>query len=107
MNNYYRITGYCEQEDFCFIIDSNEAFDKLWQFSSFLIQRGFIVLEVGNNSKFLDGNIARIDVDTEKMVLRANAKGKPEYINKTVDDITYRAVKVADKVYIPDRNKIL
>ena len=61
MNNYYRITGYCEQEDFCFIMDCYGMFEKLWQFSSYLLQKGLKVLEVGNESKFTDGNIDRIE----------------------------------------------
>ncbi len=103
MNNYYRITGYCEQKDFCFIIDCNGAFEKLWQFSSLLIQKGLKVLEVGNEAKFTDGNISCIAENTDKLILRATADGKPEYIMQTIDGITYKAVKVADKIYIPDR----
>ena len=37
MENYFRITGYDEKDDFCFIIDSNGMFEKLWQFSAFLV----------------------------------------------------------------------
>ncbi len=105
MNNYYRITGYCEQEDFCFILDCHGAFEKLWQFSSLLVQKGLKVLEVGNDTKFTDGNISRIAENTEKIVLRANAKGKPKYITQTVNGIAHKAVKVADKIYIPDRTQ--
>lgn len=103
MNNYYRITGYCENEDFCFIMDCYGMFEKLWQFSSYLLQKGLKVLEVGNDTKFMNGNIDRIDEDSEKMYLRANAKGKPEYVTYTINGVTYKAVKVADKIYIPDR----
>ena len=78
-------------------------FEKLWQFSSYLLQKGLKVLEVGNDTKFMDGNIDRIDEDGEKMFLRANAKGKPEYTTQSINGITYKAVKVADKIYIPDR----
>ncbi len=105
MNNYYRITGYCEQEDFCFILDCYGMFEKLWQFSSFLIQKGLKVLEVGGESKFTDGNLSRIVENTEKVVLRANAKGKPEYVTQTIDGVTYKAVKVADKVYVPNKGQ--
>ena len=103
MNNYYRITGYCEKEDFCFIIDCYGMFEKLWQFSSYLLQKGLKVLEVGNADKFLDGNIDRIQENTDKMLLRANYDGKPEYLTQTIDGITYKSVKVADKIYIPDK----
>ena len=62
-------------------------------------------MEVGNESKFTDGNIDRIEENSEKIFLRANADGKPEYITQTVNGVTYKAVKVADKVYIPDRTQ--
>lgn len=107
MNNYYRITGYCEKEDFCFIMDCYGMFEKLWQFSSYLLQKGLKVLEVGNDTKFMNGNIDRIDEDSEKMYLRANAKGKPEYVTYTINGVTYKAVKVADKVYVSDRTQTL
>lgn len=107
MNNYYRITGYCEQEDFSFILDCYGAFEKLWQFSSLLVQKGLKVLEVGNETKFTDGNIAHITENTEKVVLRASAKGKPEYITQTINGVSYKAVKIADKIYIPDQTQTI
>ena len=86
-------------------MDCYGAFEKLWQFSSFLLQKSLKVLEVGNDTKFMDGNINRIDENTEKIFLRANAIGKPEYITQTVNGIIYKAVKVADKIYIADRTQ--
>ena len=103
MNNYYRITGYCEQEDFCFIMDCYGMYEKLWQFSSLLIQKGLKVLEVGSDAKFLDGNIERIDRNDDKLILRATAEGKPEYTTRTIDGVKYKAVKVGDMIYVPDR----
>lgn len=105
MNNYYRITGYCESEDFCFIMDCYGMFEKLWQFSSYLLQKGLKVLEVSNADKFLDGNISHASENAERLILRANAKGKPEYVTQMIDGITYKAVKVADKIYIPDKTQ--
>lgn len=107
MSNYFRITGYCESEDFCFIMDCQGAFEKLWQFSSFLVQKGLQVLEVGSDAKFLDGNIPRAPENAEKLLLRANAKGKPEYVTQTIDGVTYKTVKVADKFYVPDRTQAI
>ena len=72
-------------------------FEKLWQFSSFLLTKGLQVLEISNDEKFLDGNISRADYNSEQVILRANAKGKPEYITQSVDGVTYKAVKVAEK----------
>ena len=103
--NYYRITGYCPENDFCFIVDSNGMFEKLWQFSSLLIQKGLKVLEVSNLEKIIDINIKPSPEDKEHIILRANADGKPEYITQTIDGITYKAVKVGDKIYIPNKEE--
>ncbi len=107
MNNYYRITGYYEQKDFCFILDCYGKFEKLWQFSSYLILKGLKVLEVGNAEKFMDGNLERITEPSDKLILRATAHGMPEYTKQTIDGITYKATKVADKIYLPDRTQTI
>ncbi|WP_251547940.1 hypothetical protein [Pumilibacter intestinalis] len=107
MSNYFRITGYCESEDFCFILDCYGMFEKLWQFSSFLVQKGLKILEVSSTDKFLDGNIPRAPENVDKLLLRASAKGKPEYVTQAIDGVTYTAVKVADKFYVPDRTQAI
>lgn len=103
MANYYRITGYCEKDDFCFIMDSYGLFEKKWQFSADLRQKGLRIIEVSDDTQFLDGNISRLTEETDKYVLRANAKGRPEYIDKTIDGVTYKAVKVGNRYYIPEK----
>lgn len=100
MKNYFRITGYCPEHDFSFIIDSNGMFEKLWQFSSMLIQKGLKVLEVSSSEKFIAVNIEPIKEDNQHIILRATAEGKPEYVDQTINGVTYKAVKVADKVYV-------
>lgn len=65
------------------------------------------VLEVSNDTKFLDGNIPRAPENADKLLLRANAKGKPEYVTQAIDGVTYKAVKVADKFYVPDRTQAI
>lgn len=107
MNNYFRITGYNEKEDFCFILDCYGLCEKLWQFSSALVEKGLNVLEAGNDEKFLDVNIPKAQIDTEHFILRANAKGKPEYITQEIDGTKYKAIKVADKIYIPNKANLL
>lgn len=99
MKNYFRITGYCPEHDFSFIIDSNGMFEKLWQFSSYLIQKGLKVIEVSNSEKFIDINIEPIKEDKDHIVLRATAESKPEYVDQTINGVTYKTIKVADKVY--------
>ena len=105
MTNYYRITGYDPNNDYCFIIDCNGMFEKKWQFSSMLIQKGLKVLEITDSDTFIDVNITPTEYDNEHIFLRANDKGKPQNITQTTDGITYKAIKVADKIYIPDRTQ--
>lgn len=100
MNKYYRITGYCPENDFSFIVDSNGMFEKLWQFSAFLVEKGLDIIEVARLENVIDINIDQVEEDKEHIILRANADGKPEYVNHTINGITYRAIKVADKLYI-------
>jgi len=94
MSNYFRITAYHPTEDISAIIDSNGMFEKLWQFSSYLIQKGFKVLEVGSDEKFRDVNIEKAEYDNEHIILRASSKGKPVY--------TDGKVEVEGKQYIPE-----
>lgn len=96
MNNYFRITGYYPAKNVCFIADSNGLYDEIWQFSAALIGKGVKVLEVGDTNKFKDGNIGLADIDSENIILRACAKGKPTYIDVTVN--------VNGKYYTPKGN---
>ena len=100
--NYFRITGYSKEMDSCFILDSNGMFDKLWEFSSYLLQKDIQVLEVSKIENMLDVNIEKVENDKEHIFLRATADGKPEYINQNINGIIYKAIKVANKIYIPD-----
>lgn len=93
MENYFRITAYNSAEDISVIMDSNGVFEKIWQFSSLLVQKGFKILEVGNEEKFLDGNFDRAPEDKQKIILRACSKGQPIYNGNTV--------QVSGKYYIP------
>ena len=43
-----------------------------------------LVLEVGSEGSFTDGNIERAEYDAERMILRACQKGKPTYRDGTV-----------------------
>ena len=103
MNNYYRITAYHPEKNIYIIIDSFGLFEKKWQFSADLIKRGFKILEISDDTQFLDGNIERLTKEyPDKFILRANADGKPVYFDKTVSGITYTVVKVSNKIYIPN-----
>ena len=93
MTDYYRITAYNPDNDISIIIDCNGRYEKLWQFSAFLVAKGFDILEVGNSEKFIDGNISKVPEEPDKLILRAYAKGKPVYNGN--------AVEVGVKYYIP------
>ena len=106
MENYFRITGYSPEKNVSFIIDSYGAYEKLWQFSSLIVQKGCKVIEVGNSDKFLDGKIERLNTPSKQIVLRATAEGEPVYTSFDYNGITYKAIAVGDKIYIPDKSKI-
>lgn len=107
MTNYFRITAYYEKEDLSVIIDSNGMFEKLWQFSSYIVQKGLKVLEISNADNFIDANAQLAEKDTQHVLLRAVHKGKPEYMTQTIDGKEYEAVRINDMIYIPDKTKIV
>ena len=79
MTNYFRVTAHHPETDVCIIADSNGYFSKLWEFSAFLISKGFKVIAVGN------------------IAIRACNMGKPEIVNGeiTINGITYKPDKTA------------
>ena len=105
--NYFRITGYNPEKDFCFILDSNGMFEKMWQFSSFVIQKGLKVLEISKEEQLINVNIDNVKYDAKHIFLRAGAFGKPKYITQKIDNITYKAIEVAGQIYIPDKDKTI
>lgn len=84
MSTYFRITAHHPGENISLIIDSNGKFEKLWQFSSFLVSKGFKILEAGNDSSFHDGNIPKAFLDAHNLILRACKKGEPIIFNNTI-----------------------
>ena len=77
MANYFRITAYHTAENISAIFDSNGRFEKLWQFSAFLVGKGFKIAEVGSEDKFLDGDLPKTEESRDKILLRACTKGRP------------------------------
>ena len=107
MANYYRITAYYPTEDFSFIVDSHGRFEKLWQFSSYLVNKGVKVLEVANGDTFLDGNMKRAKEHPEFLYIQSAQRGQPTETTVTVDGKTYRAVEICGRRYMPDRNEVV
>ena len=84
MANYFRITAYHPAKNICAVFDSNGRFEKLWQFSAYLVQKGFKIVEVGLDDKFLDGNIQRAPAGNQLLV-RACDKGQPKIGGNAVE----------------------
>ena len=99
---YFRITAYNPKYDFSFIMDSNGYFEHLWQFSSFLLQKGFEIIEVSKEEQMIDITTQKEEYDNNHFFLKGVAYGKPEYINKIIGNETYKAIKVGDKIYVPN-----
>ena len=98
MANYYRITAYHKEKDISIIMDSYGYFDKKWQFSADLIRRGFNIIEVSDDTQFLDGNIERLTVPKQdKLILRACSMGEPIVLNDT--ETNAKTICVSDKTY--------
>ena len=74
---YNELTPVFKEQDYSIIIDSYGAFNELWHFSSLLVDKGFSIIAVGNENFFNDGHIPKVTEQTNKMILRAEAKGKP------------------------------
>jgi len=93
--NYFRITVYHKQENISAILDSNGLFEKLWQFSAFLVEKGFDIIEVSKEDKFEDGDLPSLKPDTKHILLRAAQKGEPTIHNNVikVDNKTYSTIK--------------
>ena len=91
MANYFRITAYHPTENLSVIMDSNGLFEKLWQFSAYLVSKGFKIIEVGNEDKFNDGDMPKVKQDTSYVILRAYKSGEPIKIGNsiTVENKTY------------------
>ena len=78
MNNYFRITAYHPAEDLSVIADSNGKFEKLWEFSAYMVSKGFKVIAVNKEDGFEKGNMPKAERDILRVILRACKSGKPK-----------------------------
>ena len=103
MNNYFRITAYTPEHNIGFIVDSYGKFEKIWQFSSYLIQHGCKIIEVNNSDNFLDyKNLPLLTEQSDKIIIRAIEEGRTNYLPRVIDGKNCRIVVMGDKQYIPD-----
>ena len=94
MANYFRITAYHPTENLSVIMDSNGLFEKLWQFSSFMVSKGFKIIEVGGEDKFDEGDMPKAEQDTVHVILRTCKSGEPEITSNriTVEGKSYTTI---------------
>lgn len=94
MANYFRITAYHPTKDISVVMDSNGMFEKLWQFSAFMVSKGFKIIEVGGEDKFDFGDMDRAKQDTGQVILRACKRGEPEITGNriTVGGKSYKTI---------------
>ena len=89
--NYFRVTIYDKTNNISAILDSNGMFEKLWQFSAYLVSKGLNIIDASKLENIIDNNIKPTGEDTEHIILRATQDGK-------VEPKDY-VIKVADKFY--------
>lgn len=99
MANYFRITAYHPEKDISVILDSNGMFEKLWQFSSYLVQKGFKILEVGANNNIIESTFPTLKEVSNKIMLRGIDRGQPRIETTTYQERPCKAITLYDKVY--------
>ena len=105
MANYFRITAHYKDENVSFIADSNGRFEKLWQFSAYLVAKGCTVYAVSTEDSLISCGIKPIPFNENRFVIRACAMGTPTWTNETIDGVSYKAIRVKDMLYIPDKDE--
>lgn len=104
MQNYFRITAYHPTENISVIMDSYGKFEKLWQFSSYIVSKGFKVLEVDTEETFLDGNLPKVESKQDKIMLRASKEGKPTISTYTDNGKNHNKIIIQDGNYSTIKN---
>ena len=107
MSNYFRVTAHYEKENISFIADSNGKFEKLWQFSSYIVKRGCKIVSISSDDKFLDDNLRKVPEKAEQFIIRTCAMGTPTETSEIKNGVIYTALRVGNITYVPDKkNKI-
>jgi hypothetical protein len=99
---YFRITAYHRGENLSGIFDSNGMFGELSAFRFYLDDKGFEIVAASTAGQFLDGNIEKVEPIPDKIILRACMSGRPKSTAYEIDGVTYPAIQVKDKIYIPE-----
>ena len=98
---YYRITAYHAPEGLSIIADSYGKFEKLWEFSAYLVERGFRIIAVDREQFFIDGTMPKVDAPSEKLMIRAIGKDEPNtFPNTGYEDKAGTMVQLGDAIYL-------
>ena len=95
---YYRITAYHSDKDISVILDSYGKFESLWDFSSLLVSHGFKVLSLSRAEVLVESTFPLIE-ETNKLAVRAIAKGLPNIQEFEYNARKCRGITVGDKIY--------
>lgn len=102
---YYRITANHAPAGLSIIADSYGMFEKLWQFSAYLVERGFRIIAVDREQFFIDGTMPKVKAPSEKIMIRAVGKDEPKMFPDTgYEDQTGIMVQLGDAVYLSEVN---
>ena len=102
---YCRITVYNREKNLSAIFDSSGMYDTLDDFRAHLLGLGNDIISASTDWQFLDGNINKVEYDKEHIFCRAYHTGEPVNTTFGHNGLTYRALRVGDKIYIPDRER--
>ncbi len=97
--NYFRITVYNPKHDFSAILDANGKYSELWEFSAYLVSKGFKIIEVGANENLIEGTFKQIAESSDKILVRGVARGRPIIKETTYENRPCKAISVYDKAY--------
>ena len=99
MANYFRITAYHPETDISVIVDSYGKFEKLWEFSAYLVSKGFKILEVGKDDYIIDAGYDRVKTPSNKVLLMGYGKGKADIQDVNYQDRPCKAIAVHNMAY--------
>ena len=99
MANYFRIAAYHPATDVSVIVDSNGKFDMLWQFSAYLVAKGFKILEVAKDDLIIDAGNERVSTPSNKVLLMGYGKGRADIEDVTFENRPCKAISVHNMAY--------
>ena len=98
MANYFRITAYHPEKDISVILDSNGRFEKLWEFSSFIVSQGFKVIFLTKSENIMRSTFPVVE-QSQRIAVRAISKGRPRIDEFEYEGRRCKVITVSDKIY--------